>query len=108
MRIQEIPLGNFHTVAGVFGVKPIIQGSPASVRRGRRAMELIQREGDNIRVVAVSDDKAQLLSFAALNGLAIANYTNFLHYEPTRPDNGSRSHTPTPEIPVHEIPFELM
>ena len=63
-------------VAGVFHVRPIIPDRALTLRKGRRGHELIQNDGEAMRVVAVSDDRPGLLSFAAINGIPVKNYTD--------------------------------
>ena len=65
-------------VAGVFHVRPIIPDRALTLRKGRRGHELIQNDGEAMRVVAVSDDRPGLLSFAAINGIPVKNYTTWL------------------------------
>ena len=55
-------------VAGVFHVRPIIPDGVLTLRKGRRGHELVQNDGEAMRVVAVSDDKPGLLSFAPSTG----------------------------------------
>jgi hypothetical protein len=47
-----------------------------ALRQGRDGHELAQDEGQAVRVVAVSDAKPSLLSFAAINGIPVKNYTD--------------------------------
>jgi hypothetical protein len=63
--------GQLKPVAGVFGTGTILPEEQLALRNGRRGHELIQGE----RVVAFSEFKPQLLSFAAINGLAVRDYT---------------------------------
>ena len=76
------------SVAGVFHVRPIIPDRMLTLRKGRRGHELVQNEGEVVRVVAVSDDKSGLLSFAAINGIPVKNYTDMAvaRPEPTNKD----------------------
>lgn len=84
------------SVAGVFPVRPIIANKALTLRKGRRhGHELIQNEGDIVRVIAVSDDKPGLLSFAALNGIPVKNYTDMALPKPEPKVNGKI----VPEVP---------
>lgn len=82
-------------VAGVFHVRPIVPNAVLTLRKGRRGHELVQNEGEAVRVVAVSDDKPGLLSFAAINGIPVKNYTDMAVSKPEPKVNG---HV-VPEIP---------
>ena len=76
MKLQEATLKTLKTVAGVYAVRPIIRNKALILRGGRDGHELAQDEGEAIRVVAVSDMKPSLLSFAAINGIPVKNYTD--------------------------------
>ena len=77
------------SVAGVFPVRAILPDKVLTLRKGRRqGHELVQHEGETVRVVAVSDDKPGLLSFAAVNGIPVKNYTDMVVSKPERKING--------------------
>jgi len=77
MKLPQIPMGELKPVAGVFGLGPVVPGEALALRPGRRGHELVQHaDGQAARVVAVSDAKPQLLAFAAINGLAVKDYTD--------------------------------
>jgi len=56
-----------------------------ALRQGRDGHELAQDEGQAVRVVAVSDVKPSLLSFAAINGIPVKNYTDMAVPKPKAP-----------------------
>jgi hypothetical protein len=76
MKLQETTLATLKSVAGVYAVRPIIRGKALALRQGRDGHELAQDDGQAVRVVAVSDIKPSLLSFAAINGIPVKNYTD--------------------------------
>jgi len=82
MKLQETTLRMLKRVAGVFHVRPIIPDRALTLRKGRRGHELIQNDGEAMRVVAVSDDRPGLLSFAAINGIPVKNYTDMAAPKP--------------------------
>lgn len=82
MKLQEATLKTLKRVAGVFAVRPIIRGKALTLRQGRDGHELAQDEGQTVRVVAVSDVKPSLLSFAAINGIPVKNYTDMAAPKP--------------------------
>lgn len=85
MKLQETMLTVLKSVAGVYAVRPIIRGKALSLRQGRDGHELAQDEGQAVRVVAVSDAKPSLLSFAAINGIPVKNYTDMAVPKPKAP-----------------------
>jgi hypothetical protein len=88
MKLQEATLKALKLVAGVYAVRPIIRGRALTLRRGRRGRdghELAQNEGQTVRVVAVSDVKPSLLSFATINGIPVKNYTDIAALKPPAP-----------------------
>ena len=93
MKLQETTLRMLKRVAGVFHVRPIIRDRALTLRKGRRGHELIQNDGEAMRVVAVSDDRPGLLSFAAINGIPVKNYTDMAAPKPE--PNGKL----VPEVP---------
>jgi hypothetical protein len=96
MKLPQIPMGELKPVAGVFGVGPVVPGEALALRPSRRGHELVQQgEGQAARVVAVSDAKPQLLAFAAINGLAVKNYTEKSPPEQKEPD---RPDDPEPQV----------
>lgn len=95
MKLPQIPMGELKPVSGVFGVGPVVPGETLAVRPGRRGHELVQQaEGQAARVVAVSDAKPQLLAFAAINGLAVKNYTD----KAPKPEQPDKSEEPEPQV----------
>jgi len=82
MKLQETALKMLKGVAGVFHVRPIIPDKMLRLRKGRRGHELVQDEGEAVRVIAVSDEKPGLLSFAAINGIPVKNYTDMAAPKP--------------------------
>lgn len=82
MKLQETTLRMLKRVAGVFHVRPIIPDRALTLRKGRRGHELIQNDSEAMRVVAVSDDRPGLLSFAAINGIPVKNYTDMAVSKP--------------------------
>lgn len=87
------------SVAGVFPVHPILPNKVLALRKGRRhGHELVQNEGETARVVAVSDDKPGLLSFAAINGIPVKNYTDMVVSKPEPRVNG-KTVPVVPEVP---------
>jgi len=74
MKLSTIAVDQMNTVPGVFGISPIIRGKPLELGKSRRGARELTQDG---RIVAISDTKPQLLSFAAINGLAVTNYTEF-------------------------------
>ncbi len=59
---------------GVFGTNPVIAGEPVEIgRQTRRGVAELLQGG---RVIAISDTKPRLLSFAAINKLPVINYTD--------------------------------
>lgn len=95
MKLQEAALKMLKGVTGVFHVRPIIPNKVLTLRKGRRGLELVQNEGEVVRVVAVSDDKPGLLSFAAINGIPVKNYTDMTVSKPEPKVNGKA----VPQIP---------
>lgn len=89
MKLQAATLTLLKSVAGVFQVRPIMPNKVLVLRQGRRGHELAQDEGDVVRVVAVSDAKPGLLSFAALNGIPVKNYTDMGIPKPEANRNGA-------------------
>jgi hypothetical protein len=85
MKLQETMLTVLKSVAGVYAVRPIIRGKALALRQGRDGHELAQDEGQAVRVVAVSDIKPSLLSFAAINGIPVKNYTDMAVPKPKAP-----------------------
>lgn len=85
MKLQETMLTVLKSVAGVYAVRPIIHGKALALRQGRDGHELAQDEGQAVRVVAVSDVKPSLLSFAAINGIPVKNYTDMAVPKPKAP-----------------------
>jgi hypothetical protein len=85
MKLQETMLTVLKSVAGVYAVRPIIRGKALALRQGRNGHELAQDEGQTVRVVAVSDVKPSLLSFAAINGIPVKNYTDMAVPKPEAP-----------------------
>ena len=85
MKLQETMLTVLKSVAGVYAVRPIIRGKALALRQGRDGHELAQDEGQAVRVVAVSDVKPSLLSFAAINGIPVKNYTDMAVPKPKAP-----------------------
>jgi hypothetical protein len=95
VKLQETTLKTLKYVARVYAVRPIIRGKALALRQGRDGHELAQDEGQAVRVVAVSDAKPSLLSFAAINGIPIKNYTDMAAPKPRVPS------APKPaEVPV--------
>lgn len=87
------------SVAGVFSVRPILPDKVLTLRKGRRhGHELVQHEGETVHVVAVSDDKPGLLSFAAINGIPVKNYTDMPVSKPEPKING-KTVPGIPELP---------
>ncbi|MBE0541687.1 MAG: hypothetical protein IH623_09915 [Verrucomicrobia bacterium] len=95
MKLQETALRMLKSVAGVFHVRPIIPDRALTLRKGRRGHELIQNEGEAVRVVAVGDDKPGLLSFAALNGIPVKNYTDMAV---PKPETTNKDAAQVPEL----------
>jgi len=88
-------MGEMKSVSGVFGIGPVVPGEALTLRPGRRGHELVQNaEGQAARVVAVSDAKPQLLAFAAINGLAVKNYTD----KPPEPKQPDAPEEPEPQV----------
>jgi hypothetical protein len=85
VKLQETTLKTLKYVAGVYAVRPIIRGKALALRQGRDGHELAQDEGQAVRVVAVSDAKPSLLSFAAINGIPVKNYTDMAALKPRVP-----------------------
>lgn len=68
---SDIAANTVRHVAGVFAVAAMTKGVGAEISRTHRGTpELVQ----NRRVVAVSENLPQLLSFAHFNGLTVKNY----------------------------------
>ena len=89
MKLQAAALRMLKSVAGVFPVRPILPDKVLTLRKGRRhGHELVQHENETVRVVAVSDDKPGLLSFAAINGIPVKNYTDMVVPKPESKANG--------------------
>lgn len=95
MKLQATALKMLKGVTGVFHVRPILPNTVLTLRKGRHGHELIQNEGEAARVVAVSDDKPGLLSFAAINGIPVKNYTDIAVSKPEPKVNGKV----VPQIP---------
>jgi len=85
VKLQETTLKTLKYVAGVYAVRPIIRGKALALRQGRDGHELAQDEGQTVRVVAVSDAKPSLLSFAAINAIPVKNYTDMAVPKPRVP-----------------------
>ncbi len=85
MKLQEAALKTLKRVAGVYAVRPIIRGKALTLRQGRNGHELAQDEGEIVRIVAVSDAKASLLSFAAVNEIPVKNYADVAAPKPRVP-----------------------
>ncbi len=99
MKLQETALRMLKSVAGVFPVRPILPDKVLTLRKSRRqGHELVQHEGEIVRVVAVSDDKPGLLSFAAINGIPVKNYTDMVVSKPEPKING-KTVPGIPEVP---------
>jgi len=91
------------TVAGVFPVRPILPKKVLTLRKSRRrGHELVQQEGETVQVVAISDDKPGLLSFAAINGIPVKNYTDTFVSKPEPKING-KTVPGVPEVPELSI-----
>lgn len=88
MKLQETAIRMLKRVAGVFHVRPVLPGRVLTLRKGRHGHELVQDDGEAVRVVAVSDDKPGLLSFAAINGMPVKNYTDMAVSKPDPKVNG--------------------
>jgi len=73
MKLQMLPLDSLRAVAGVFGVNPVIRGEPLELSQNRRGSPELVQFG---RIVAVGDQRPQLLAFAALNDLTVRNYSD--------------------------------
>jgi hypothetical protein len=85
VKLQEATLKALKSVTGVYAVRPIIRNKALILRPGRDGHELAQDEGEVMRVVAVSDLKPSLLSFAAINGIRVKNYTDMAAPKPRMP-----------------------
>lgn len=95
MKLKETTLRMLKGVAGVFHVRPIIGNKVLTLRQGRRGHELVQDDGQAVRVVAVSDAKPGLLSFAAINGIPVKNYTDMAV---PKPETTNKDAVPVPEL----------
>jgi len=99
MKLQETALRMLRSVAGVFPVRPILPDKVLTLRKGRRhGHELVQHEGATVQVVAIGDDKPGLLSFAAINGIPVKNYTDMIVPKPEPKING-KTVPGVPEVP---------
>lgn len=58
-------------VDGVITVGPILPNEPLELKRSRHGKPALSQKH---RIVAISDYKPTLLSFATINGLAVVNY----------------------------------
>lgn len=79
MKLQYTPIGHLTAVAGVFGTGPVIKGEPVEINHRRKGGQELLQAG---RPIALSDSQPQLLSFAAINGLKVRNYTEVMLQQP--------------------------
>jgi hypothetical protein len=73
MKFASIPTGAMNHVDGVFGMNPVVPGEAVQLGRNKKGIAELLQGG---RVVAISDTKPQLLSFAAINRLPVVDYTD--------------------------------
>ena len=100
MKFEPTALAALKRVTGVFAVRPIVRNQPLSLREGRNGPQLVQADGERVHVVAVADDKPSLLSFAAINGFPVRNYTDMVK-------TTAREVEPTPKAAVPVLDFSL-